>query len=183
MLKVGDEIPSYTGATHWLNQDGAVALSSDGLVLVHFWAVSCPACHANMPHLQQLRDKYGPKGLQTLAVHMPRGPFDLDVEKVKQAVEEMDMREPCAIDAEHTLGDLFGVTAWPTYFLFDTENKLRRQAKGSFGVRMIEQALIRLFDEGTKEPPFHENPQRNNQTAAVAETHTSGKGTFPTQHL
>ena len=37
--------------------------------------------------------------------------------------------------------------AWPTYFLFDKEGKMRRHAKGNFGVRMIEQALIRLFDE------------------------------------
>ena len=64
-LTVGSPLPSFDGATAWLNptaeptKNGAVA-PSGGLVLVHFWAKSCPSCHANMPHVQQLRDKYGP---------------------------------------------------------------------------------------------------------------------------
>ena len=153
IIKTGSLLPSLNGATEWLNGSNAIANQQANLILVYFWSVSCPSCHSNMPHLQNLRDKYGPKGLLTVAVHRPMNEGDLNVERVKQAISGMGVTEPCAIDNDHTIGDAFGVSAWPTYFLFDAENKLRRQAKGNFGVRMIEQALIRLFDESTEEKP------------------------------
>ncbi len=111
-----------------------------------------------MPDLQELRDGYVPKGLQVVAVHMPRGEFDLDVEEVRRVAEELGVTEPCAIDNEHKIGIAFGVDAWPTYFLFDAERKLRRHARGNFGVRMVEQVLIRLFDDATEAEIFTNQP-------------------------
>lgn len=155
-LSFGSRLPSF----NVLLLDGSLlGCPAHGVTLVHFWAMSCPACKMNMPYLQELRERYGPKGLRTVAVHMPRGPFDLDVEKVKKVATEIGITEPCAIDNEHEIGDTFGVDAWPAYFLFDAEGKLRRQAKGNFGVRMIEQALIRLFDN-TIEGQTHEDMQQ-----------------------
>jgi thiol-disulfide isomerase/thioredoxin len=122
-------------------------MSMTSPVLVHIWAMSCPACKANMPDLQKLRDTYGEKGLQVVAIHMPRGEFDLDIEKVKAVAIELGVTEPCAIDNEHTLGERFGVDAFPTYFLFGADGRLKRHAKGNFGVRMIEQALLRMYGE------------------------------------
>ena len=117
------------------------------MLLIHFWAKSCPACHANMPHLQKIRDKYSKKGLQIIAVHRPMGKHDLDIEEVRKIATELGITEPCALDNDHKIGDALGVDAWPTYFLFDAEGKLRRHARGNFGVKMIEQALIRMYGE------------------------------------
>ena len=115
--------------------------------IVYFWSKSCPSCHVNMPHLQKLRDEYGPKGLEVVAVHRPMGEFDLDEAKVLEVAKELGITEKLIFDNDHSIGDELKVDAWPTYFLFDKEGKMRRHAKGNFGVRMIEQALIRLFDE------------------------------------
>ncbi|WP_395089087.1 TlpA disulfide reductase family protein [Armatimonas sp.] len=117
------------------------------VILMYFWSSSCPSCHANMPHLQKIRDEYGPKGLQIVAVHRPMGEFDLDEAKVLEVAKELGITEKLIFDNDHSIGDELKVDAWPTYFLFDKEGKVRRHAKGQFGVRMIEQALIRLFDE------------------------------------
>ena len=116
-------------------------------LLICFWSKSCSACHANMPHLQKLRDEYGPKGLEVISVHRPMGEFDLDEAKVLEVAKELGITEKLIFDNDHSIGDELKVDGWPTYFLFDKEGKVRRHAKGQFGVKMIEQALIRLFDE------------------------------------
>lgn len=117
------------------------------LTIIHFWSRSCPACHMNMPHLQKLRDEYGPKGLKVVAVHRPMGEFDLDETKALETAKELGIIEKLIFDNDHSIGDELKVDAWPTYFLFDKDGKVRRHAKGQFGVKMIEQALIRLFGE------------------------------------
>ncbi len=72
---------------------------------------------------------------------------DLDVEAVQAAAEEMGITEPLILDNDHKIGDALGVDAWPTYFLIDPDGTVRRHARGNFGVKMIEQALIRLLGE------------------------------------
>lgn len=147
-LKVGTPLCGLDDATGWLNvEQGSFAPPEGKPLLLHFWAMSCPACHANMPHLKTLRDRYAEHGLQVVAVHRPRGPFDLDQDRLRETMSKLGVTEPCALDNEHTLGDRFEVSAWPTYYLFDGEHKLRRHAMGGFGVRMMQPALERLFDE------------------------------------
>jgi thiol-disulfide isomerase/thioredoxin len=123
-------------------------LNSNTTSLIYFWSKSCPSCHANMLHLQKLRDEYGPKGLEVVSVHRPMGEFDLDEAKVLEVAKELGITEKLIFDNDHSIGDELKVDAWPTYFLFDKDGKVRRHAKGQFGVKMIEQALIRFFDEG-----------------------------------
>ncbi|GAB4462903.1 MAG: hypothetical protein OHK0029_30620 [Armatimonadaceae bacterium] len=95
--------------------------------------------------MQKLREEYGPRGLQVVAVHLPRGEFDLNVEKVQAAIADLGITEPSAVDNERTIGEAFGVDAWPAYYLFDAQHKMRVRALGNFGVRMVERTLIRLF--------------------------------------
>ena len=69
------------------------------------------------------------------------------MEKVKVAMEEMNLTGPCAIDNYHIIGSRFqtgGVC--PYYFLFDVEGKLRSRAAGSTGLKLAENSLRRLFE-------------------------------------
>jgi hypothetical protein len=91
------------------------------------------------------------------------GEFDLDEETVRKVAEDLGITEPCLLDNDHKIGDALGVDAWPTYFLFDEQGRLRRHAKGNFGVRMIEQALIRMYDEAEE----NERAQVENGSSAV----------------
>jgi thiol-disulfide isomerase/thioredoxin len=123
----------------------------ESLTIIHVWSKSCPACHENMPHVQKLKKEYAEKGLQVIGVHRPMRELDMDVDEVRKVAAELGVTEPCALDNDHKIGDALGVDAWPTYFLFDETGKLRRRAKGNFGVRMIEQALIRMYGEDEKD--------------------------------
>lgn len=143
-LKTGCDIPD--ALSHTLLEP-AVFLNGSPL-LVYFWAMSCPACKTNMANLHELRDKYADQGLQLIAVHMPRGPFDLNEDKVREAMREVGMSELCLFDNDHVIGNAFETGGvWPVYFLFGANGKLKRHAAGSFGVKMMEAALLRLFSE------------------------------------
>lgn len=125
-------------------------VTSDDLVnrptLVQFWAVSCPICKMNVPKLQQLLEAHQEHGLRLLSIHMPRMEADLDIDRVKTAVEEMGLTGPCAIDNDHSLGARFQTGGvWPCYFLFDAEGKLRSRASGVLGIKMAENSLKRLL--------------------------------------
>jgi thiol-disulfide isomerase/thioredoxin len=143
-FNIEDFQPNFLDSSHWSG------LSSNKFLIIHFWSRSCPACHANMPHLHSLRDRYHSR-LQVIAAHRPMNESDLDIDKVRASVVELGVTERCIIDNNHKIGDALEVKAWPTYFLFDSERKLRRRAVGAFGVRVIEQALIRLLEEKTQE--------------------------------
>ncbi|MCX6365355.1 MAG: hypothetical protein NTX57_01445, partial [Armatimonadetes bacterium] len=99
--------------------------------------------------VQNIRDLYRGKGLIVIAIHRPMGPYDLDIDSVNQVRDQIGITEKCIFDNDHSIGDSLGVIAWPTYFLFDSECKLRRHAKGQLGIRMIEQSLIRMFSESS----------------------------------
>ncbi len=145
-LKIGTQIDISNGATDWIN---AKLPDNDLLslpIIVQFWAVSCPVCKFNLPRLQQLVGLYASVGLQLISVHMPRMGSDMDVEKVKAAVEELGLTGPCAIDNQHILGDRFETGGvWPCYFLFDAEGKLRSRAAGALGLKMAENSLKRML--------------------------------------
>jgi len=141
-IRVGDPIPSRLRF-----DDESV---SGRPFLYHVWSVSCPACKSNMPRLQALRDDYAARGLQTVAVHMPRGEGELDEEKVRAAADEIGVIELLLFDNDHEISETLGAHAVPAYFLFDAEGKLRRHALGNFGVRIIGEAVKRLF--GDTEP-------------------------------
>lgn len=146
-LKIGSELPSFEGATQWL---GDLVLGQDLCSqpsLIQFWATSCPVCKMNMPRLQQFTETYAAHGLRLISVHMPRMEADMDVEKVRAAIEEMGLTGPCAIDNAHVIGDRFQTGGvWPCYFFFDAEGRLRSRAAGALGLKMAENSLKRLLE-------------------------------------
>ena len=140
-------MPALCNTTSWVAGDLSMGDREGRPSLVQFWAISCPICKMNMPRLQQLTKTYEAQGLQLISVHMPRMEADMDVEKVKAAVEEMGLTGPCAIDNDHAIGDRFQTGGvWPCYFLFDAEGKLRSRAAGALGLKMAENSLRRLLE-------------------------------------
>jgi len=146
-LTIGTPLPTFEGATDALNIPEQPFIPSFPLI-VHFWAMSCPVCKNNMSSLHDLYTMYREAGISLVAVHMPRGPVDLDTERVKQSLVELNMTEICFIDNEHIVGDRFQTNGlWPLYYLFDANGMLKRHAAGSVGLRLIKSALENMYPE------------------------------------
>src|SRR5262245_47952842 len=68
------------------------------VVVIDFWAFDCEPCIEAMPHIRELYDKYGPKGLVVIGVHTPRAEYEKDVSKLRTAINKMDIKFPVVVD-------------------------------------------------------------------------------------
>ena len=148
-MRIGDAIPTFEGATEWLNelQETADDFVKGAPTIVYFWATSCGICKENMPKFQELRDKYKVYGLKTVAIHLPRYEADTNLEIVKETIEKYCIDDVCAIDNQHKLKDAFlNEQGWvPVYYLFDAEGKLKSRSAGEFGIGVLSGALEKMF--------------------------------------
>ena len=90
-----------------------------------------------------------------IAVHSPRS----EAEKqrvVREAIDRLNITEPCALDNEHKLRDAFYEKPYvlPSYFLFDIDGTLRSSATGPEGLDKLEDELDKLLNELRARHPF-----------------------------
>ncbi|MCY0909895.1 MAG: redoxin domain-containing protein [Sulfobacillus thermotolerans] len=138
-MRLATPMPALAGATEWLG--GEPTLEVGRVTLVHFWAVSCHICHETMPAVLRLRDEYRPRGLQVVAVHMPRMEEDTDVLRVQREVERYGIDQPCAMDNQHAIATAFSNEFAPAFFIFGPDGLLKFRAAGDKGFEKVESKL------------------------------------------
>lgn len=147
-LRMRSPLPSLEGAAVWINGEPKAEDLAGRPVLVHFWSISCYLCHDVAEQVNAWRQKYGKEGLAFIAVHQPRSETELDVAAVeKDALEEMKLSQPCAIDNEHAIVERFENQFVPAYYLFDRAHQLRHFQAGDKGYDRIESAIERILHE------------------------------------
>jgi len=134
------------GITEWINGEPALDQTQNNPILIYFWAMSCHHCHLSMPKVRSFHNQFTPKGLKMIAIHCPRMKTDTDIQKVKTAVIEYGMIEPCGIDNLHKVKQAFDNQIWPAYFLFDKDATLKMRAAGQSGLSMLEPVIKKLLD-------------------------------------
>jgi thiol-disulfide isomerase/thioredoxin len=145
-LRMDSPMPSLDGGTDWFNSEPVTTEQLHGnVVLIHFWAISCGICKESLPDIAQWIEKYSPRGLKVLAVHMPRQESDTNVEAVKEAIDYYELKWPCVIDNWHTITDAFENKFVPAYYIFDAEGKLRHFQAGEKAAKMVEPVIERVL--------------------------------------
>lgn len=90
------------------------------ITLLYFWSVSCPYCRKAMPHINELDNKYKPRGLKILAVNLDGVEFE---SAINSYIKENKITLNIPVDKmnEKNLffhaADPFGVNKTPTVFL------------------------------------------------------------------
>jgi thioredoxin-like negative regulator of GroEL len=145
-------LPSLEGATAWVNGKVAPEELRGRPVVVSFWSKSCYMCHDSAELVAAWRDRFEEHGVAFVAVHQPRSEDELDVEAVtKDAVEEMKLTQPVAIDNTHAIVDRFGNQFVPAFYVFNRLHELRHFQAGGKGFERIEAAIQRVLDESAEE--------------------------------
>ena len=157
LMKVDSPMPSFEGATQWLNQATPNAREANGRpTLVHFWSINSKVCETNLPHLAELRDRRKREGLRVIAVHLPRREEERDTRALRDVVARLNLTEPCALDNEHKLREAFlneqGLV--PAYYLFDNQRRLRSFSTGEAGLEILEDELDQMLFELRGRLPF-----------------------------
>jgi peroxiredoxin len=112
------------------------------VVLVNFWATSCPGCVEEMPEIKKLHQEYAGKGLNVLAVAMSYDPPNY----VQSFVAKNQLPFFVALDTQGEAAKAFGdIQLAPTTFLIDKQGKIIKRYVGVMNFpevrKLIEQQL------------------------------------------
>ena len=150
-LPVEDVAPSFSGATEWLNSP---ALTADGLkgkvVLVDFWTYSCINCLRTIPYIRAWAEKYKDQGLVVIGVHTPEFAFEQKVANVKQAITDLHIAYPVAIDNDYTIWRAFENQYWPAHYFIDAQGSVRYHHFGEGDYDHSERVIQLLLEEAGK---------------------------------
>src|SRR5262245_37336825 len=125
-LTIEGEFPSVAGATAWLNSQPLTSAGLRGkVVLIDFCTYTCINWLRTLPYVRAWSEKYRDRGLVVIGVHTPEFPFEKDIENVRQALKDMRVDYPIAIDNDYAIWRAFNNNYWPALYFIDTTGRIR----------------------------------------------------------
>jgi len=154
-LLVEGSLPALDGATSWLNSPPLTRDSLRGkVVLIDFWTYSCINCLRSLPYVSGWYQKYKDHGLVVIGVHAPEFAFEKDVDNVRQAVHDLGVTYPVALDSNYAIWRAFDNQYWPAHYFIDAQGRIRGHHFGEGEYPQSEQTLRALLAEaGFKDLP------------------------------
>jgi cytochrome c biogenesis protein CcdA/thiol-disulfide isomerase/thioredoxin len=155
-LPVEGDIPSFAGATLWLNSPPLTPEALRGkVVMVDFWTYSCINCLRALPFVESWYEKYKDHGLVVIGVHAPEFAFEKDANNVRRAVADLKITYPVALDNDYAIWQAFNNQYWPAHYFIDAAGRIRAHHFGEGDYDESEQTIRELLvDAGqTALPP------------------------------
>jgi thiol-disulfide isomerase/thioredoxin len=139
-------LPSFAGATEWLNSEplGAAELR-DHVVLVNFWTWTCINWLRQEPYIRAWSRAYHDDGLIVVGVHTPEFAFEHDVEGVRRATEERAIDYPVAVDNDYEIWNAFANRYWPALYFAGADGVIRDQHFGEGRYEKSERVVQQLL--------------------------------------
>jgi cytochrome c biogenesis protein CcdA/thiol-disulfide isomerase/thioredoxin len=150
-LPVEGQIPSLAGAVQWLNSPPLTAEGLRGkVVLVDFWTYSCINCLRSLPYIEAWAQKYRSQGLVVIGVHAPEFAFERNIDNVRQAVKDLKLDYPIAIDNNYAIWRAFNNQYWPAHYFIDAKGQIRYHHFGEGEYDQSEKVIQQLLAEAGK---------------------------------
>jgi thiol-disulfide isomerase/thioredoxin len=143
--------PAFTQITGYINTPGLIKISDlrGKVVLVHFWTYTCINCIHTIPYLNDWYQKYSNKGLVIVSIHRPEFEFEKNIDNVKAAVQQYEIKYPVLQDNNYGTWDAYGNLYWPIDYLIDNQGLIRYNHVGEGGYDQTEKTIQSLLAEGT----------------------------------
>jgi cytochrome c biogenesis protein CcdA/thiol-disulfide isomerase/thioredoxin len=146
----GPKAPNFTGISDWINSKPLTVQKLHGkVVLVDFWTYSCINCLRTLPHLKAWYAAYHKAGLQIVGVHTPEFEFEHVPSNVRQAVRDLGIHYPVAIDDSAKTWKAYDNSAWPTEYLIDRNGRIREINEGEGNYDRTEHTIRELLGESS----------------------------------
>jgi thiol-disulfide isomerase/thioredoxin len=149
-ISLGDEgaMPDLDGAIGWLNSAPLSSKSLRGkVVLVDFWTYTCINSLRPLPFVKSWAEKYKDAGLVVIGVHTPEFSFEREPANVGNAVRDLKVSYPVAIDSDHKIWQAYNNEYWPAQYLTDAKGRLRYHHFGEGDYGDFERAIQELLKE------------------------------------
>jgi thiol-disulfide isomerase/thioredoxin len=150
-LPVEGELPSLANATVWLNSEPLTPAGLRGkVVLVEFGTYTCINWLRTLPYVRAWAKKYRDQGLVVIQVHAPEFEFEKNLDNVRQAVKELRVDFPIAIDNDHAIWRAFNNQYWPALYFVDAKGRIRHHRFGEGEYAESERVIQQLLTETAK---------------------------------
>ena len=163
-------LPNLDGAVAWLNSPPLSCESLRGkVVLVNFWTYSCINSLRELPYMKAWAAKYKDAGLIVIGVHAPEFGFEKQRDNVQNAVRDLKVTYPVAIDSNHRIWDAFNNEYWPADYFIDGNGRIRYHhfGEGDYvgserviqellkanGATGLDESTVRISAGGVEAPP------------------------------
>jgi thiol-disulfide isomerase/thioredoxin len=163
-LPIEGELPSLSDATEWLNSPPLTASDLRGKVaLFDFCTYTCINWIRTLPYIRAWAETYGDHGLVMIGVHTPEFSFEKDLENVREALRQMRVTYPVAVDSDHAIWEAFANQYWPALYFVDAEGRIRHHRFGEGDYErseiVIKQLLAEAGVEGVGDELLSVDPQ------------------------
>jgi thiol-disulfide isomerase/thioredoxin len=156
-LPVESRLPSFGGATGWLNSPPLTPASLRGnVVLVNFWTHTCINWLRQLPFVRAWAGKYAGHGLVVIGVHTPEFSFEHNLGNVRRAVQDMRIGYPIATDNDYAVWSAFGNHYWPALYFADAQGRIRHHHFGEGEYQQSEMVIQQLLAEAGSTDAGHE---------------------------
>ncbi len=168
--------PELVGAGGWINTAEPLSLAAlrGKVVLLDFWTFCCINCLHIVEELRPLEAAF-PRDLVVIGVHSPKFPEEHDHEAVVRAVARHRITHPVLDDPDMITWQRYGVRAWPTLFLIDTNGHVRGGLSGEGHGDQLQQAVAALIEEGRRTGTLA--PEKTVRLAGTAAARGKPRGT------
>ena len=147
---LGDEgsMPDLDGAIGWLNSAPLNSKSLHGkVVLVDFWTYTCINSLRPLPYVKSWAAKYKEAGLTVIGVHTPEFSFEKERRNVENAVRDLNVTYPVAIDSDYRIWQAFNNQYWPAEYIIDGKGRIRYHHFGEGEYDESERVIQQLLKE------------------------------------
>lgn len=147
-LKDEGTLPELNGAIGWLNSPALNAKSLRGkVVLADFWTYTCINSLRPLPYIKNWAAKYKDAGLVVIGVHTPEFSFEKEPGNVENAVRDLKVTYPVAIDSNYRIWQAFNNEYWPAEYLIDGKGRIRYHYFGEGEYDESERVIQELLKE------------------------------------
>ncbi len=141
-------MPELSGAVAWLNSQPLTRDQLRGKVIViDFWTYSCVNCLRALPYVGGWAAKYKDAGLVVIGVHTPEFAFEKERSNVEQAVRDLKITYPVAIDSNYKIWQAFHNEYWPAHYFIDGKGRIRHHHFGEGEYDESERVIQELLKE------------------------------------
>jgi cytochrome c biogenesis protein CcdA/thiol-disulfide isomerase/thioredoxin len=140
--------PEFARLDGWINGDARSLNSLRGkVVVIDFWTYSCVNCLRTIPHLQKWHEAYKNEGLVLVGVHTPEFAFEADRANVEDAVGDLGVTWPVALDNRYGTWSAWGNQYWPAKYFIGRNGHVRHAHFGEGEYHESEQVIRALLAE------------------------------------
>src|SRR3954469_10456630 len=153
ILPVEGALPPLDGLGPWFNSAPLTREQLKGkVVVIDFWTYSCINCLRSLPYIKAWDERYRKDGLVVIGVHAPEFAFEREPANVANAIRDLGIRYPVALDNDYVLWRGLRNNYWPAHYFVDAQGRVRYHHFGEGDYDGSERVIRQLLAEAGHAP-------------------------------